>query len=69
MSAPDETPTTGIDDEALPEDLIPSDDNPLAKGLSDGETVDDLMESGKPVEDSAKEPGESDPSGQGSVTD
>ena len=56
MSGNDEEPTTGIDDSALPEDLVPSDDNPLAKGLDDGETVDDLLDSGKPVEDSADEP-------------
>lgn len=55
MSEHDEEPTTGIDDSALPEDLVPSDDNPLAKGLDDGETVDDLLDSGKPVEDSADE--------------
>ena len=58
MSGNDEEPTTGIDDTALPEDLVPSDDNPLAKGLDDGETVDDLLDSGKPVEDSADEPGD-----------
>ena len=31
----DENPTPGIEDEQLPEDLQPSDDNPLAKPLSD----------------------------------
>ncbi len=40
----------GIDDEQLPDDLVPGDDNPLAEGLDDGETVDDLMDGGKPVE-------------------
>lgn len=40
----------GIDDEQLPDDLVPDDDNPLAEGLEDGETVDDLMDGGKPVE-------------------
>ncbi len=55
MSGHDEAPTTGIDDDALPDDLVPSDDNPLAKGLADGETVDDLMENDKPVEDSAQQ--------------
>jgi hypothetical protein len=32
----------GIEDEDLPEDLRPSDDNPLAKGLGDAETAGDL---------------------------
>ncbi len=40
----------GIDDEQLPDDLVPGDDNPLAEGLEDGETVEDLMDGGKPVE-------------------
>ncbi len=31
----DEQPTPGIDDEDLPEDLQPTDDNPLAKPLTD----------------------------------
>jgi hypothetical protein len=42
----------GIDDEQLPEDLQPTDDNPLAKGLDDGETVDDLLDGGKTAEES-----------------
>ena len=33
---------TGIGDEALPEDLQPGEDNPLAEGLDDGETAGDL---------------------------
>lgn len=37
----------GIDDEQLPEDLRPGEDNPLAEGLDAGETVDDLLEGGK----------------------
>jgi hypothetical protein len=32
----------GIDDEQLPEDLRPGDDNPLAQGLDDAETAGDL---------------------------
>ncbi len=32
----------GISDDQLPEDLVPSEDNPLAEGLPDGETVDDV---------------------------
>ena len=31
----DENPTQAIEDEDLPEDLQPSDDNPLAKPLTD----------------------------------
>jgi hypothetical protein len=31
----DEQPTQAIEDEDLPEDLQPTDDNPLAKPLSD----------------------------------
>ena len=41
---------TGLEDERLPEDLQPSEDNPLAEGLSEGETVDDLLEDGKNAE-------------------
>jgi len=32
----------GISDDQLPEDLVPSEDNPLAEGLPDGKTVDDV---------------------------
>ena len=32
----------GIEDEDLPEDLQPSEDNPLAEGLGDAETAGDL---------------------------
>ncbi len=32
----------GIGDEDLPDDLQPSDDNPLAEGLDDAETAGDL---------------------------
>ncbi|WP_028651200.1 hypothetical protein [Nocardioides halotolerans] len=42
-SSSDETQDTqGIDDEALPEDLRPGDDNPLAEGLDAEETAGDL---------------------------
>lgn len=41
---------TGLGDERLPEDLRPTEDNPLAEGLDEGETVDDLLEDGKPAE-------------------
>lgn len=56
-ATPDQ-PTTGIDDGALPEDLQPGDDNPLAQGLEPGETAGDLLEDGKP----AAESDEDDPS-------
>jgi hypothetical protein len=41
----------GISDDQLPEDLQPSEDNPLAEGLADGETVDDLLDGGKGAEE------------------
>jgi hypothetical protein len=41
---------TGIGDEQLPDDLQPSEDNPLAEGLEEGERVDDLLEEGKGAE-------------------
>jgi hypothetical protein len=37
----------GISDDQLPEDLVPSEDNPLAEGLPDGETVDDHLTESK----------------------
>jgi hypothetical protein len=45
----------GIDDEQLPDDLVPGEDNPLAEGLDDGETVDDLLDGGKTAEQSSDE--------------
>jgi len=50
MSNSQDEPQVGIGDEQLPEDLQPGEDNPLADGLDDGETVDDLLEDGKPAE-------------------
>lgn len=38
----DETSGRGIEDEDLPDDLRPGDDNPLAKGLDETETARDL---------------------------
>lgn len=60
-----DAPQVGIDDEQLPEDLQPGEDNPLAEGLDDGETVDDLMTGGKDAEqleesDETEEPDDSD---------
>lgn len=43
-------PEVGVSDDQLPEDLQPGPDNPLAEGLDDGETVDDLLEGGKDAE-------------------
>lgn len=37
-------------DDLLPADLAPSDDNPLAEGLPDGETAGDLRHEGKHVD-------------------
>ena len=50
MSNSEEEPETGITDEQLPDDLVPSEDNPLAEGLSDGESAGDLLEEGKDAE-------------------
>ena len=52
MSETPEETVPGVPDEALPEDLVPGDDNPLAEGLDDGETVDDLLDGGKQAEQS-----------------
>ncbi|MEJ7834453.1 MAG: hypothetical protein WKF79_16180 [Nocardioides sp.] len=66
-----EEPEVGIDDDKLPDDLQPAEDNPLAESLDDGETVDDLLEDGKPAEQSAgddsdDDSGDSDDSGEDS---
>ncbi len=44
----------GIPDEDLPEDLVPSDDNPLAEGLEPGDTVEDLLTGGKAADQEGK---------------
>ncbi|SDD69955.1 hypothetical protein [Nocardioides lianchengensis] len=49
----------GVPDEALPEDLVPADDNPLAEGLDDGETVEGLLDGGKQADQSSEESEES----------
>jgi hypothetical protein len=54
------TDRLGIDDEQLPEDLQPGDDNPLAGGLDDGETVDGLLDGGKRA-DQMSDGGQDDP--------
>lgn len=56
-------PTPGIDDDQLPEDLVPSEDNPLAEGLGDDETVDDLLTGGKTADESDAEASGSEGSG------
>ena len=59
-SSPDE----GIGDDQLPEDLVPSEDNPLAEGL-DPETPDDLdlLDEGKDAEESASDDATEDTAG------
>jgi len=48
-SSPDE----GITDDQLPEDLVPSEDNPLAEGLDPDEVPDDVdLLEGKDAEES-----------------
>ncbi|WP_146207345.1 hypothetical protein [Nocardioides silvaticus] len=52
----EESDGTGITDDQLPEDLVPSEDNPLAEGLPPGEEPDeDLLTSGKDAEGSGDE--------------
>jgi hypothetical protein len=47
---PTDGPEAGVPDDKLPEDLQPGEDNPLAEGLDDNETVDDLLDGGKDAE-------------------
>lgn len=46
---------SGIDDDQLPDDLVPGDDNPLAEPLPDGERAGELLEEGKPAAESQPE--------------
>lgn len=59
-----ESETEGITDEQLPDDLRPSEDNPLAEGLEAGESAGDLLDEGKDDEgdegDEGGEPEETD---------
>ena len=55
MSETPEETVPGVPDEALPEDLVPGDDNPLAEGLDDGETVDGLLDGGKQADGQAED--------------
>ncbi|WP_323791721.1 hypothetical protein [Nocardioides sp.] len=43
---------SGINDDQLPEDLVPDESNPLAQPLADGESAGDLLEEGKPAAES-----------------
>lgn len=52
------------DKEGLPPDLVPGEDNPLAKGLPDGETADDLLEEGKQAEKTVYERGDGEGTGE-----
>lgn len=42
----------GVPDEQLPDDLVPGEENPLADGLEDGESVEGLLDGGKDAEES-----------------
>ena len=54
-----ETETAGIDDDQLPEDLQPGEDNPLAEPLADDVDEDELdVLGGKPAEQSGDEAGD-----------
>ena len=61
----DEKPTPGIEDEQLPEDLQPTDDNPLAQPVDEDEAkpLDELdMQGGKtPVESDGDDADSDDP--------
>ena len=59
-----EHPEHGIDDEQLPEDVSPGEDNPLAEGLGDAETAGDLapgelLEEGKKADEMEQDSEES----------
>jgi hypothetical protein len=61
MSENSDGPTTGVDDENLPEDLRPTDDNPLAQPLDEDEakSAEELdMKGGKTPEESDEDDSE-----------
>ncbi len=58
-------PAVGIGDDQLPEDLVPSDDNPLAERAEDAEQVKDLLDDGKSGERTVADG----PGGLGSTAD
>lgn len=51
----DEGKQAGIPDEDLPDDLVPGDDNPLAEGLPDGETVEGLLDESDDADSDAED--------------
>jgi len=54
-----ESETAGIDDDQLPEDLQPSEDNPLAEPLDDDVDEDELdVLGGKPAEEDDDQTGD-----------
>jgi len=55
----------GIEDDQLPADLVPSEDNPLAEGLDRDETPDDLdlLGEGKDAEESGSDDATEDTAG------
>ena len=54
----------GIEDDQLPEDLVPSEDNPLAESLDPDEAKDvDLLGEGKDAEESASDDATEDSTG------
>lgn len=56
-----ESEPTGIDDDKLPEDLQPGEDNPLAEPLDEDVDEDELdVLGGKQAEDSSEDDGASD---------
>ena len=48
----------GVPDEALPDDLVPGEDNPLAEGLPAGEKPHDVLEDGKEAHVEGEQPPE-----------
>lgn len=52
MSESQDENRTDVSDDRLPEDLVPGDDNPLAEPLPDGESAGDLLNEGKPADES-----------------
>jgi hypothetical protein len=58
------SPDEGITDDQLPEDLVPSEDNPLAEGLDPDEVPDDVdLLEGKDAEESRSDDATEDTAG------
>ncbi len=64
----DEHEGHGIDDDQLPDDLRPDEDNPLAEGLDDAETAGDLAP-GELLEEGKTPDGQDDDSDEGEGDD